>query len=92
MNTKSTSFVCLVLALTALPLFGEGEKKEKSAPPAAPMAVRLTPVKWEYKVETDINEHRMNQLGSQGWELVGFQELTRQSRTNYIFKRPKPVK
>lgn len=79
----------LTLSLAALPLFGDGEETPPPSPPPQPELVRIARVQWEYKIETDINERRMNQLGAQGWELVGFQEITRQSRTNYIFKRPK---
>ena len=27
--------------------------------------------KWEYKIEEDASEARLNELGKDGWELVG---------------------
>ena len=28
-------------------------------------------VQWEYKTEDDLTDSRLNELGKQGWELVG---------------------
>jgi hypothetical protein len=51
---------------------------------------------WEYRVvyapgARNISESTMNQLGSQGWELVTFQAINNEGGTigagNYFFKR-----
>lgn len=38
---------------------------------------------WEYRVDTDLGEERLNALGAEGWELVAVQE-----GAGY-FKRPR---
>jgi hypothetical protein len=41
--------------------------------------------KWEYKiVSRDISEAELNNLGDQGWELIGFDTIY-----NAYLKRPK---
>lgn len=78
----------LAVSLIALPLIGT----EPAAPPPAPTLVQQVRVKWEYRTETNINDRRMNELGAQGWEMVGFQlDTSRNGSRNmqYVFKRPK---
>ena len=57
---------------------------------------RASRTTWEYKVQyvpgvRNMSESTMNQLGSQGWELVTFQAINNEGGTigagNYFFKR-----
>jgi hypothetical protein len=44
--------------------------------------------KWEYKITALMGEKEMNELGSQGWELVAILAVNYQgSSTGLIFKR-----
>ena len=45
--------------------------------------------KWEYTIEDvrRINQEKMNQLGSQGWELSGISTVNGGGSNNMIFKR-----
>jgi len=48
--------------------------------------------KWEYKVVTQVmdktyNEQMLNEMGSQGWELVSV--VVPPSGPHFFFKRPK---
>ncbi|MED1724728.1 DUF4177 domain-containing protein [Brevibacillus parabrevis] len=57
-------------------------------------------MQWEYKIEEiddgffTTAQNKLNNLGKQGWELVGFREITTQNGWSekmgfeYIFKRP----
>lgn len=51
------------ILMTALVTVQSGQEKN-------PRPVLAERVAWEYKVETDLDERRLNILGSQGWELV----------------------
>lgn len=44
---------------------------------------------WEYRVEFGIRLDEMNELGLEGWEMVGFHYNDEYSKFVYIFKRPK---
>jgi len=46
---------------------------------------------WEYKVEYEPSEKKINQLGGEGWELVavGSKTSTTVSVLTYVFKRQK---
>ena len=55
-------------------------------------------IKWEYKIEKNIEEDKLNYLGSDGWELInigGFREMmymgTREVKAEgtFYFKRKK---
>jgi hypothetical protein len=47
--------------------------------------------RWEYKVEYNATEKKLNQLGDQGWELVGASpEASTSNLTGFYFKRQKP--
>jgi hypothetical protein len=47
--------------------------------------------KWEYKVEYNASENKLNQLGAEGWELVGASpEASTSNITGFYFKRQKP--
>lgn len=57
---------------------------------------RLERTRWEYRVvyapgARTVSESTMNELGSQGWELVTFQAINNEGGTigagNYFFKR-----
>lgn len=82
--------VCLIAVVAAI-LFGlagwtgYGQKSQ-----------REPRTNWEYKVVyvpgvRNMSEGTMNQLGSQGWELVTFQAINNEGGTigagNYFFKR-----
>jgi len=49
-------------------------------------------VKWEYaQIQKFMHEYEINNLGSEGWELVSFQMSVSQWRDGayvYLFKRP----
>ena len=46
---------------------------------------------FEYKIETDADEKRLNQLGAEGWELVALDRGTGAlSRSMFVMKRVKP--
>lgn len=45
---------------------------------------------WEYKIEYNISEKKLNQLADQGWELVAASpEASTSNLTGFYFKRPK---
>jgi len=47
--------------------------------------------KWEYKIEYNASEKKLNQLGAEGWELVGASpEASTSNLTGFYFKREKP--
>ncbi|HSB11211.1 MAG TPA: hypothetical protein VLM38_17110 [Blastocatellia bacterium] len=52
-------------------------------------------IEWEYKISFDANannEKRLNELGTQGWELVGVRTTVFNGQTtggHYYFKRAK---
>lgn len=47
--------------------------------------------RWEYKIEKDADEKRLNQLGAEGWELVTLDRGSGSlSRSMFVFKRPQP--
>jgi len=53
---------------------------------------RIVKDKWEYKVVTQVmdktyNEQMLNEMGSQGWELVSV--VVPPSGPHFFFKRPK---
>jgi hypothetical protein len=43
--------------------------------------------KWEYLIETGIDESEMNRLGKEGWELIGI-AMSYYGVLTYAFKRP----
>ena len=46
------------------------------------------PAQWEYKIEKDADERRLNLLGSEGWELVTLDRGSgAMSRSMFVFKR-----
>lgn len=45
-------------------------------------------LKWEYKIVGHISERDMNNLGQDGWELVGITFYNNGSICDMIFKRP----
>jgi len=91
--TIRNAFALLGLVLASFTLHADGNAPKPEA--AKPASVAPARVQWEYKVEVNINERRMNQLGKEGWELVGFQLTSPRGgsgNTNYVFKRPnKPL-
>lgn len=77
---KSTSLICLALICLLITAW----TTQKSS----------TATQWEYKVsgKLDIKEEDLNQLGSQGWDLVAIDQriLNGSDYTVvYIFKRPR---
>lgn len=43
---------------------------------------------WEYRIEKDADEKRLNQVGAEGWELVTLDRGTGSlSRSMFVFKR-----
>lgn len=45
-------------------------------------------IQWEYKIEKDADEKRLNQLGAEGWELVTLDRGTGSlSRSMFVLKR-----
>jgi hypothetical protein len=45
--------------------------------------------RWEYKIEKDADEKRLNQLGAEGWELVTLDRGSGSlSRSMFVLKRP----
>ena len=50
------------------------------------------PQQWEYKFVYNAPEKKANELGAQGWELVGAaaENSSTGSATLYLFKRAKP--
>lgn len=57
------------------------------------IGARFTPTTYEYKFETSISEKKANELGAEGWELVGFDSRSGGGTvvhiTTFVFKRPK---
>jgi hypothetical protein len=48
------------------------------------------PTRWEYKVDTNgTQEHQLNLLGDQGWELVTISENAPNIGYILVYKRPK---
>jgi hypothetical protein len=75
-----------VLLLTAIGWTSYGQRQRAAA------------TNWEYKVvyspgERSMTERKLNELGSQGWELVACQQINQEGVTigagNYYFKRAK---
>jgi hypothetical protein len=47
--------------------------------------------RWEYKIEYNASEKKLNQLGEEGWELIGASpEASTSNVTGFYFKRQKP--
>jgi hypothetical protein len=47
-------------------------------------------MKWEYKLELNLEEKELNDLGQEGWELVSVSPCGKDhSYTGFFFKRPK---
>ena len=47
---------------------------------------------WEYKTldaAREANDTELNELGAQGWSVVGFQKNTQTTGVVYLLKRPK---
>jgi hypothetical protein len=58
----------------------------------AGFTLQITRVKWEYKMEYNVNEKKLNQLGEDGWELAGMGAEGSGPTANvitYVFKRQK---
>ncbi len=50
----------------------------------------LGPTRWEYKVDVNgTQEHQLNALGDQGWELVTISENAPNTGYIVVYKRPK---
>ncbi len=46
-------------------------------------------MKWQYKFELNLEEHTLNELGQQGWELVAVSPCGKEnSYSGFYFKRP----
>ena len=48
---------------------------------------KVTKPTWEYKVEYDPNELKLNELGAQGWEIIGVRSLEDANRAVIYFKK-----
>lgn len=43
---------------------------------------------WKYKVESDLNQLRLNELGADGWELIAVVNVSSEFATlKFFFKR-----
>ena len=73
-------WILIVIAMALLCLTGWTGYAQKESP-------RPKRAVWEYKVENGLSEEQINQLGSEGWELVAVSSTNNQSYE--FFKRPK---
>ncbi|HOX59037.1 MAG TPA: hypothetical protein P5205_18010 [Candidatus Paceibacterota bacterium] len=48
--------------------------------------------RWEYRKAVNLSDSQLNELGEQGWRVVGFttdESTTPMPRTTYLLQRPK---
>lgn len=53
------------------------------------VSARYTPTTYEYKFEYSAKEKRVNELASQGWELVAIESGGETIASAFVFKRAK---
>ena len=79
MKPRILFLICVVL-IASLVAIGAAGYAQKSA------SQRTT---WEYRVEDSPNVGRLNELGTQGWELTAVSGSSNGVAFEYFFKRPR---
>jgi hypothetical protein len=82
---RSSFRICFLAAIVVIIGLLSGLAKRSNGAVQKPAAPR-----WEYNLvsvdSTDASVRRLNEEGNSGWELVGIQTIS--GNTRYLFKRP----